>query len=99
MLDSAKVWLTNGMEVEVAIHEIHATSSRLSIRELTALSSPQPHIYTLLLPELDLPLSYSHRLFSGTLAPFPAVGLGVFGTPKTLPSFTAPPGPNGDGIP
>lgn len=52
-----------------------------------------------LLPELLLPLLYNHLLFKPTLAPLPAVGLGVFGAPITLPSLPPSPGPNGDGVP
>ena len=53
----------------------------------------------MLLPELALPLSYNHRLFKPTLAPFPTEGLGVLGVPNTLPSFPPIPGPSGDGDP
>ena len=51
---------------------------------------------TPLLPEPGLPLSYSQRLFSPTLAPLPAVGLGVLGTPKILSCFPPPLGRKGD---
>ena len=54
--------------------------------------------YMLLLPELLLPLSYNHLLFSPTVAPLP-VGLGVLGAPSVLPSLPPNPGPSGDGDP
>lgn len=51
------------------------------------------------MPELLLPLLYSHLLFNPTDAPLPAVGLGVLGAPRILPSLPPNPGPSGDGEP